>query len=64
MSDDMNFDQRGFVNGKSTLINILESIDINKYLMKMGNADITYFDFSKASHYHLLVKMKNLSLSK
>ena len=44
------------------------SVDIiNEYLMEGDNMNIIYFDFSKAfdtvSHY-LLVKMKNLGISK
>ena len=60
----MNRNQHGFVNGKSTLSNILKSIDIiNEYLMERDNVDIKYLDFSKAihtvSHYRLLEKMNN-----
>ena len=45
----MNCNQHGFVNGKSTLFNILESIDnINKYMGKGDKVAITYLDFSKA----------------
>ena len=60
--------QHGFVQGKSTLSNLLESIDtINEYLSEGNIADILYLDFSKAfdtvSHYRLLVKMENLGIS-
>ena len=66
---DINCNQYGFINCKSTLSNILESIDIiYEYLMEGDNASIIYLDFSKAfdtvSHYRLQVKMKNLSISK
>ena len=61
--------QHGFINGKSTWSNILESIDIiDEYLMERDNANIIYLDFRKAfdmeSHHRLLVKMKNLDISK
>ena len=54
--------------GKSTLSNLLESIDaINEYLSYGNCADILYLDFSKAfdtvSHYRLLIKMENLGIS-
>lgn len=60
--------QHGFVMGKSTLSNLLESIDaINEFLTEGNSADILYLDFSKAfdtvSHYRLLIKMKNLGIS-
>ena len=60
--------QHGFVMGKSTLSNLLESIDaINEYLSYGNCADILYLDFSKAfdtvSHYRLLIKMENLGIS-
>ena len=47
---------------------ILEIIDIIKeYLIEGDNVEVTYFDFSETfhmvSHYHLLVKMKNLVIS-
>ena len=60
--------QHGFVKGKSTLSNLLESIDaINEYLNEGNSADILYLDFSKAfdtvSHYRLLIKMQNFGIS-
>ena len=68
IEDDINYNQYGFVNRKSTSPNILESIDIiNEYLIGEDNVDIIYLDFSKAfnseSHYLLLVKMKNFGTS-
>ena len=60
--------QHGFVQGKSTLSNLLETIDvINEFLCDDNYADILYLDFSKAfdsvSHYRLLIKMENLGIS-
>lgn len=60
--------QHGFVQGKSTLSNLLETIDIiNEFLCDDKYADILYLDFSKAfdsvSHYRLLIKMENLGIS-
>ena len=60
--------QHGFVQGKSTLSNLLETIDcINEFLSDDNYADILYLDFSKAfdsvSHYRLLIKMQNLGIS-
>ena len=54
--------------GKSTLSNLLETIDvINEFLCDDNYADILYLDFSKAfdsvSHYRLLIKMENLGIS-
>ena len=44
----LNCNQYGFVNGKSTLSNILKSIDIiNEYLLEGDNVDIIYLDFSQ-----------------
>ena len=64
VGDDINC-KHGFVNGKSTLSYILESIDIiNEYMIKEDNADIIYLDLRKAFdivfHYHLLVNKENL----
>ena len=66
---DINFHPYGFINGRSILSNILESIDIsNEYLMEGDNVDVIYLDFRKAFHtvsyYRLLVKMKNLGILK
>ena len=60
--------QHGFVQGKSTLSNLLESIDkIYEYLAEGNTADILYLDFSKAfdtvSHYRLITKMRNFGIS-
>jgi hypothetical protein len=60
--------QHGFIQGKSTLSNLLESIDfINEFLSDDNYADILYLDFSKAfdtvSHYRLLIKMQNFGIS-
>jgi hypothetical protein len=60
--------QHGFSQGKSTLSNLLETIDaINEFLSDGNYADILYLDFSKAfdsvSHYRLLIKMENLGIS-
>ena len=69
LQDNIAKNQHGFVLGKSTLSNLLESIDIiNEYLTESNSADILYFDFAKAfdtvSHYRLLVKMQNLGISR
>ena len=69
IEDNLNFNQHGFLKDKSTLFNILESIDIiNASLMQADNVDIIYLDFSKAfdtiSHFSLLVKIKKVSISK
>ena len=68
IGDDINYNQHGFVSGKSSLSNILESIDIiNEYFIESNNADIIYLDFNKefgmVPHYCFLGKMKNLSIS-
>lgn len=60
--------QHGFVQGKSTLSNLLETIDVlNEFLSNDNYADILYLDFSKAfdsvSHYRLLIKMEALGIS-
>ena len=60
--------QHGFVQAKSTLSNLLETIDvINEFLSNDSYADILYLDFSKAfdsvSHYRLLIKMEALGIS-
>ena len=48
MGEDLNCNQYGFINGKSTLSDILESIDIlYEYLLEMANTDI-YLDFREA----------------
>ena len=61
----MNCNQHGFIFGKLTSINILESIDIiNEYLMNGDKGDIIYLDFIKVFDYCLLVKIKNLVISK
>ena len=57
-----------FIIGKS-LSTTLDCIDIiSEYLMDGNDMDIMYLDFSKAfdteSHDPLLVKMKNLAISK
>ena len=68
ISDKIVKNQHGFVSRKSTLSNVLETIDtINEYLSEGNSADILYLDFSKAfdsvSHYRLLVKMQNYGIS-
>lgn len=68
VKDHINSSQHGFLQGKSTLSNLLESIDtINEFLSESNFADILYLDFSKAfdtvSHYRLLIKMENFGIS-
>ena len=68
IKDSINSNQHGFSAGKSTLSNLLESIDIiNEYLSDGNCADILYLDFSKAfdsvSHYRLILKMENFGIS-
>ena len=65
--DDINCHQYGFVNDKSTVSTISESVvTVHEYLMEKDNANIIYSDFSKGfdtvSHYRLLVKMKNFGI--
>ena len=64
IGENMNFNQLGFVYSKSTLSNTLESIDIiNEYLIEGDNVDFSKA-FDMVPHSHLLVKMKNLDISK
>ena len=65
----INHNKNDFVNSKSTLSYILESVNIiNEYLMEEDIADIMSLDFCLAfdtvSHFRLQVKSKNLSISK
>ena len=60
--------QHGFLNGKSCLSNLLETLDkANEYMAEGNCVDLLYFDFSKAfdtvSHYRLLVKLQTLGIS-
>ena len=60
--------QHGFLNGKSCLSNLLETLDkANEYMAEGNCVDLLYFDFSKAfdtvSHYRLLVKLQTLGVS-
>ena len=60
--------QHGFVEGKSCLSNLLESVETIIALLEEGSpVDILYFDFCKAfdsvPHYRLLTKMKNMGIS-
>ena len=60
--------QHGFVEGKSCLSNLLESVDCIIELLEQGApVDIFYFDFCKAfdsvPHYRLLTKMRNMGIS-
>ena len=65
--EDIDCNQHSYINGKSTLSDLEESFDIkNEYLIKRDNVDIIYLNFNKTvtmvSHYHLLVKKKNLGI--
>ena len=61
-------DQHGFVNQKSCLSNILETVDTIVDLLEEGHpVDVFYFDFCKAfdsvPHYRLLTKLENYGIT-
>lgn len=64
----INVDQHGFVEGKSCLSNLLETVETILGLLEEGGpVDVLYFDFCKAfdsvPHYRLLTKMQNMGIS-
>ena len=68
ISNKIDSNQHGFVEGKSCLSNLLECVECIIELLEEGApVDIFYFDFCKAfdsvPHYRLLTKMRNLGIN-
>ena len=67
VSPHINYNQHGFLKGKSCLSNLLECIDrINEMISNNDGVDIFYTDFQKAfdtvPHYRLITKLQNLGV--